>query len=113
MRTWNRCVFVSLRAPPLRHALAGALTIEALGEGPGRHLSAFLASVISGHSAVLEGLRKGARRVGEELVTDESQTPNNCPMLMTKERGGESEELLWCFNEKDFLEMANLQNCTW
>lgn len=85
LRKWNLCVFVS-RCAAFWHVLAGALTIEALGEGPGRHLSAFLASVISGHSAVLEGLRNRVRRVGGELVIDESQTPNNCPMLMTKER---------------------------
>lgn len=56
--------FVSWRAP-FKHVLAGPLPVEALGEGPGSHLSALLASVISGHSAVLEGLRKGVSRVGE------------------------------------------------
>lgn len=38
-------------------------------EGPYTHLSAFLASVIFVHSAVLEGLKKGG-----ELVAVESQT---------------------------------------
>jgi len=38
-------------------------------EGPCTHLSAFLASVIFVHSALLEGLRKGG-----ELVAVESQT---------------------------------------
>lgn len=56
------CLCLSVCA--LRHVLAGASTIEAMGEGPGRHLSAFLASVISGHSAVLEGLRNRVRKVG-------------------------------------------------
>lgn len=60
-------------------------------------------SVISGHSAVLEGLREGAERVGGELVIDESQTLNHRLTLMAKARGGESEKLLLCSNEKDFF----------
>lgn len=39
-------------------------------EGPCTHLSAFLASVIFAHSAVLEGLRRGGK-----LAVVESQTP--------------------------------------
>lgn len=38
-------------------------------EGPCNHLSAFLASVIFAHSAVLEGFKKGG-----ELTVVESQT---------------------------------------
>lgn len=49
--------------------MAGALTVEALEEGPCSHLSALLASVIFVHSALLEGLRKGGA-----LIAGESQT---------------------------------------
>lgn len=90
----------------------GALTAVARGRGLPT-LSAPLASVISGHLAALEGLKKGARRVGRELAADGSPAPSNRPMLMTKESGGAG-KLLLCLNEKDFfLEIANLQNCTW
>lgn len=64
-----------------------------------------LASVISGHSAVLEGLRMGTGGWGNELVIDGSQAQS--PILIIKKEKGESEKLLLCFNENDFLEMAN------
>lgn len=42
---------------------------------------------------------------GNELVIDGSQAQS--PILIIKKEKGESEKLLLCFNENDFLEMAN------
>lgn len=64
--------------PALRHVLAAALTRLSSGEGPGRHLSASLASVISGHSAVLGGLRKGGEEHGGSLSLMKAKFPPKC-----------------------------------
>lgn len=113
LRKWNLCVFV-WKARCAQACSGRSCDCHGPGGGAWQSFVSCPASVISGHSALSESLRKGARRVGgKSLSLMKDKPPNNRLMLMTKGKRGAWKTFIVCVNEKDFRWIANLWNCTW
>lgn len=106
LRKWNLCVFV-WKARCAQACSGRSRDCQGPGGGAWQSLVCSPASVISGHSALSEGLRKGARRVGEGACHWRKPNPRITAWHWWPKGRGEDEKLLLCF-----LEMANLWNCT-